>query len=97
MLAASFPHTFMPAEYVTQNLHLAAFLYHRGAVLTGCVRVRPKRYRFHFAADWELHESLRVYWSGDLTPVVPASLLDTPAAVEMLGRRAEEPHPPPNP
>lgn len=60
------------------DLHLASFLYCRGAALLGCVRLRPKKYLFHFRADQELHALLRVYWNRTLTPVIPSLLLDTP-------------------
>jgi hypothetical protein len=90
-------------QYTTTDLHLASFLYCRAADLLGCVRVRPKTYQFHFRADPALHELLRIYWGGALTPVVPAQLLATPQnlkstalgrkrAVPLLAVTSEAPH-----
>ena len=78
-------------EYVTTDLHLASFLYCRGAALVGCTRLRPKKYQFRFAADRDLHALLRLYWSGALTPVIPAVLLATPQRLKSraLARRSK--------
>jgi hypothetical protein len=64
-------------EYVTTDLYLAAFLRHRGAVLTGLRRLGPKKVELRFEATPELHDLLRLYWSGVLTPVVPWELFMT--------------------
>lgn len=79
----------MPVGYTTINLHLAAFLLHRGAVLLDCQRTRPKRYRFVFVSDSQLHELIRIYWRGVLTPVIPSDLLKAPQALKStaLGRK----------
>lgn len=89
MLAAFLPPLPMPVGYTTINLHLAAFLLHRGAVLLDCQRTRPKRYRFVFATDSKLHALIRTYWQGVLTPVIPSALLAMPQELKSraMGRR----------
>ncbi len=61
-------------EYMTTDFYLAAFLVHRGASLLGLRRLGPKKVEFRFATGEKLHGLLRLYWSGDLTPVVPWEL-----------------------
>lgn len=60
--------------YTTTDLYLAAFLLHRGADQLGLRRLGPKKVEVRFAADRDLHDSLRLYWAGRLCPVVPAEL-----------------------
>lgn len=65
----------MPApEYVTTDIYLSSFLLHRGATLTGLRRLGEKRVEFRFATGPGLHTLLRLYWSGEHTPVVPWEL-----------------------
>ena len=65
----------MPPEHVTTDLYLSAFLCHKGATFLGLKRLGQKKVEFRFAADEHLHDLLRLYWSGDLTPVIPCELL----------------------
>jgi len=65
------------AEYKTTDRYLASFLAFRGSALTGHRRVGPKKVEFRFRADPELHELLRLYWSGRLTPLIPAELFSS--------------------
>ncbi len=64
-------------EYVTTDIYCASFLRHRGALLTGLRRLGPKKVEFRFLAGPELHDLLRLYWSGVLTPVIPWELFMT--------------------
>jgi hypothetical protein len=66
-----------PPTYTTTDIHLASFILYRGAALAGLERLRPKKVEFRFVADRQLHDLLRLYWSGDLTPVAPAQLFKT--------------------
>lgn len=63
-----------PAEYVTTDFYLSAFLCHKGATLLGLRRLGPKKVEFRFEAGEHLHGLLRLYWGGTLTPVVPWEL-----------------------
>jgi hypothetical protein len=81
----------MRPVYVTTDLHLASFLYFRGAALVTSKRLRPKVYSFGFAADRELHDLVRLYWSGALTPVVPSLLLETPLKLKVALGRGKQP------
>ena len=75
MLGASFPPTPMTdAQHTTHDPYLAAFLLSEEAVLLGCRRIGPKKVEFHFAADWRLHELLRLYWSSRPVSLAPARL-----------------------
>jgi len=70
-----FPSPVMPTpEYKTTDIYLSSFLCHRSARLTRLKRVGPKKVEFRFEADSALHDLLRLYWSGTLTPVVPWEL-----------------------
>ncbi len=64
----------MPAEYVTTDIYLAAFLCSRGIALRGMRRAGPKRVEFRFVASADVHALLRLYWTGHLTPIVPWEL-----------------------
>lgn len=73
--ACSFPAPRMtPAQHTTTDRYLASFLCFRGAVLLSHRRLGPKKVEFSFRADQQLHDLLRLYWSGQLTPVIPADL-----------------------
>lgn len=61
-------------EYRTTDIYLSSFLCHRSARLTGLQRLGPKKVEFRFAASPALHDLLRLYWRGQLTPVVPWEL-----------------------
>lgn len=61
-------------EYITSDFYLAAFLCHRGATLSSLRRLGPKKVLFRFKTGPQLHELLRLYWSGNLTPVIPWEL-----------------------
>ena len=75
MLAASFPHPHMAApEYVTNDFFLAAFLVHKGTTILGLRRLGPKRVEFRFETGEKVHELLRLYWSGNVAPVIPWEL-----------------------
>jgi hypothetical protein len=63
-----------PVEYVTTDIYLSSFLVHRGGSLTGLRRLGRKRVEFRFATGADLHGLMRLYWSGQLTPVVPWEL-----------------------
>ena len=67
----------MTPQYMTTDRYLASFLCFRAAVLLSYRRVGPKTVEYCFRADEELHELLRLYWSGQLTPVIPAQLFAT--------------------
>ncbi len=70
----AFP-SFMSAPlYCTTDIYLSSFLCHRSAKFIGLQRLGPKKVEFRFEADRELHDLLRLYWSGQLTPVVPWEL-----------------------
>jgi hypothetical protein len=66
-----------PPQYTTTDPYLASFLSFRGAALTSLRRLGPKKVAFRFEANQELHALLRLYWSGELTPTVPAELFAT--------------------
>jgi hypothetical protein len=53
-------------------LYLAAFLLSQGIRLAGCDRSNPHRLRFFFPASARLHGLLRIYWSRQPIPLVPA-------------------------
>jgi len=61
-------------HYVTNDPYLASFILSEGAVLAGLKRLGPKKVEFRFLADRQLHDLLRLYWSGVQTLVVPARL-----------------------
>ncbi|HYT88456.1 MAG TPA: hypothetical protein VEL76_07090 [Gemmataceae bacterium] len=63
--------------HTTNDWHLAAFLVCEGARFVGLERTGPKRVRFSFAADRELHVLIRLYRGGHSIPVVPSKLLET--------------------
>lgn len=44
--------------------------------MTGLTRTGPKTVEFRFEANAALHDLLRLYWSGTLTPVVPRALFE---------------------
>jgi hypothetical protein len=60
--------------YLTTDFYLASFLCHRGATLASLRRTGSKRVEFGFQAGPQLHALLRLYWSGQLTPVIPWEL-----------------------
>ena len=62
-------------EYTTTDIYLAAFLCHRGARFQGLRRLGPKKVEFRFVTGRNLHDLLRLYWSGQLTPVIPWELM----------------------
>jgi hypothetical protein len=74
-----------PPAYRTTDVHLSSFLLSQGAALAGCKRVGPKTVEFLFVADRRLHDLLRLYWSDQPTPLVPARLM---AALRMLKKRS---------
>jgi hypothetical protein len=57
--------------HVTTDFYLASFLCHKGAKLLSMRRFGPKKVEFRFAANAELHHLLRLYWSGNIIPVIP--------------------------
>lgn len=61
-------------QYTTTDVYLAAFLSYRGATFLWCERVRPKKVEFHFTTGADMHDLLRLYWSGASTPIEPAVL-----------------------
>jgi hypothetical protein len=78
MLAASASsNPMISAQYITTDRYLASFLHFRGAALEGLRRLGPKKIEFRFRADPRLHELLRLYWSGQLTPIVPSLLFQS--------------------
>jgi hypothetical protein len=82
-------------EHRTTDFYLASFLCHKGASLLGLKRLGPKRVEFRFAANAELHDLLRLYWSGNLTPVVPWELFLCHRRLKCLSiDRYEEPDAP---
>lgn len=74
--------------YQTNDPYLASFLMSEGAVLAGCTRLGPKRVEFRFVPNRELHDLLRLYWSGERLFVSPARLFD---ALRLLKRRSLTP------
>lgn len=66
-----------PPEYITTDFFLASFLAHRGATLIDLKRHGPKKVEFRFVADEQLHHLLRIFWSCELTPVIPWELFLT--------------------
>ena len=69
----------------TIDPYLAAFLSSQGAVLSGRTRLGPKTVEFRFEADFRLHGMLRLYWSRQPVPLVPAQLF---AALRKLKTRS---------
>jgi hypothetical protein len=63
-----------PAEYVTTDFFLSAFLVHKGATLLGLRRLGPKKVEFRFETGESLHALLRLFWSGHVVPVIPWEL-----------------------
>lgn len=61
----------LPPEYVTMDFFLAAFLVHKGGTLRSLRRHGPKKVEFRFATGEQLHALLRLYWSGNVVPVIP--------------------------
>lgn len=62
------------AVYVTTDAYMAAFLCHKGATFQGLRRLGRKKVEFRFEATEQLHHLLRLYWSGQVTPVIPWEL-----------------------
>lgn len=62
------------AEYTTTDIYLASFLAHRGAAFTGLRRLGPKKVEYRFETGPHVHDLLRLYWGGRLTPVLPFDL-----------------------
>jgi hypothetical protein len=62
------------AVYVTTDFYLAAFLYYKGATFLGLRRLGTKKVEFRFETGEQLHQFLRLYWSGCLTLVIPWEL-----------------------
>lgn len=60
--------------HLTRDFYLAAFLVHKGASLVGIRRIGPKKVEFRFEAGEPLHGLLRLYWSGNIVPVVPGEM-----------------------
>ena len=71
-------------EYTTNDPYLASFVVSEGGVLAGCRRLGPKRVEFRFVPSRQLHQILRVYWSGLPVHVTPYRLF---AALRMLKSR----------
>ncbi len=61
-------------QYLTTDFYLAAFLCNRGGALLSLRRLGPKKVEFRFRTGEQLHELLRLYWSGNLVPVIPWEL-----------------------
>jgi hypothetical protein len=61
----------MTPEYLTTDFFLASFLVHKGATLRGLRRLGPKKVEFRFQTGEHLHGLLRLYWSGNIVPVIP--------------------------
>lgn len=61
-------------HYTTHDPYLSSFLCYRGSTLADCERIGPKTVEFGFLTGADLHDLLRLYWSGQPTPVVPARL-----------------------
>jgi hypothetical protein len=61
-------------QYLTTDFYLAALLCHRGGTLLSLRRLGPKKVEFRFRTGDQLHELLRLYWSGNLTQVIPWDL-----------------------
>jgi len=59
----------------TTDIYLASFLLYHGVELIGCRRLRPKVNEFQFVADENLHDLMRLYWSGEPLLIVPTRLL----------------------
>jgi hypothetical protein len=68
----------------TYDPYLASFVLSQGAVLTGITRLKPKKTEFRFVADRQLHDLLRLYWSGEPLPLTPARLFKTLRYVKSL-------------
>jgi hypothetical protein len=87
LILAVLPHpcSMRSTLYATNDPYLASFVLSQGAVLAGYTRLGPKRVEFRFVADRALHDLLRLYWSGERVPVVPARLFD---ALRMLKKRS---------
>jgi hypothetical protein len=64
----------MKAVHRTSDVYLASFLHSEGVELLSVRRIGPKTVEVCFAADWRLHELLRIYRSTRPIPVVPVSL-----------------------
>ena len=73
------------SHYTTNDPYLSSFVLSEGAILAGCRRLGPKKVEFRFAADEQLHDLLRLYWSGVATPLVPGRLF---AALRQLKSRS---------
>src|SRR5438105_283061 len=71
--------------YRTIDPYLASFLLSEGGSLEGTARLGPKTMEFCFAAHRDLHELLRLYWSGQPLCLVPARLF---RALQILKRRS---------
>src|SRR4051812_40516829 len=85
----------MPAEYITTDFYLSSFLCHKGATLVGLRRLGTKKVEFRFETGEQLHQLLRLYWSGNLTPVIPWELFMCLKKLKCLSiDRYEEPRDP---
>lgn len=73
-LSATFSPCVNEPIYTTTDIYLASFLFYRGMTFIGCERLRPKKVEFRFATGPDLHALLRLFWSGQRTPVVPSEL-----------------------
>lgn len=71
-------------EYTTNDPYLASFVVSEGGVLSGCRRLGPKKVEFRFVPSRQLHQILRVYWSGQPVHVTPYRLF---AALRLLKSR----------
>ena len=65
-----------PLLYRTTDIYLASFLLYRDASFEGCTRLGPKKTEFRFVTGRDLHDLLRLYWSGQPTLIVPFRIFD---------------------
>lgn len=85
MAALPSPRPAMPnALYRTTDTYLASFLLSQGCYPTSWQRLTPKKVLFRFEACAQLHDLLRLYWSGQPILIAPAALF---AALRKLKSR----------